>query len=357
MTAVELDLEKVGAVAQQVVGLATGAATSAMIVVGDRLGLYAALAAGGAVTPQQLADATGTAERYVREWLAQQAAVGLLTYDPESGTFTLPPEAAAVLAIDESPAAMTGMCALTEGLFRDIGPLVAAFRTGQGIPWGDHDPAVFRGTERSFGAMYRADLVSAWVPALDGVAEKLEAGARVADVGTGCGLPVILLAQAFPRSQFVGYDLHEPSIDVARQRAEEAGVADRVRFEVNYCQGYPQDGYDVITFFDAFHDLGDPVGSGAYARHALAPGGSLVLVEGRAEDDLATNLAENPVAPFAYAASTFLCVGNSLSQPVGTALGAQPGLARLREVLGQAGFSDVRHVADSMINMVVQARV
>ncbi|MGO1583809.1 MAG: SAM-dependent methyltransferase [Actinomycetaceae bacterium] len=235
-------------------------------------------------------------------------------------------------------------------------PPAARGDTGEGIPWGDHSAPTFEGAEHSFGAAYRAELLTRWLPALDGVTEVLEAGARVADVGTGRGLPVILLALAFPRSRFVGYDIHGVSVAVARRRAEEAGVAERVSFEVDDCQGYPQDGYDLVTFFDAFHDLGDPVGSAAYARHALAPGGSLVLVEPRAADDLRTNLAENPVAAFGYAASTFLCTPSSLSQPVGTALGGQAGSARLRDVLTQAGFSDVRHVADSMINMVLQAR-
>ncbi|MGC5616201.1 class I SAM-dependent methyltransferase [Georgenia sp. Z1491] len=356
MTTTQIEQQDVGAVVQHVAGLAIGAATSAMIVVGDRLGLYGALAGGGAVTPQQLADATGTSERYVREWLAQQAAAGLVVHDATDGTFTLPPASAAVLADDDSPAAMTGMCVQTEGLFRDIDLLVDAFRTGAGIGWGEHSAPTFEGAERSFGAAYRAELLTRWVPALDGVTEALDAGARVADVGTGRGVPVVLLAQAFPRSEFVGYDTHPASIEVARRRAEEAGVADRVRFEVHDCQGYPQDGYDLVTFFDAFHDLGDPVGAAAYARHALVPGGSLVLIEPRAADDLPTNLAGNPVAAFGYAASTFLCTPSSLSQPVGTALGGQAGSARVRGVLDEAGFSDVRHVADSMINMVIQAR-
>ena len=337
--------------AQEYLGFVTAAATTAMIVVGDRLGLYKALAGADAVTATQLAAATDTRERYVREWLAQQAAAGILTHDPAGGTFTLPPEWAAVLADD----GMVAACLLPTGMFRDVDPLLDAFRTGAGIPWGEHDPVVFEQTERFWSAQYRRSLVSEWIPALDGVAEKLEAGANVADVGTGHGAPLIMLAQAFPRSRFYGFDTHEPSIEIARARAETAGVAERVTFAVGHCHDYPGHDYDLVTFVDAFHDLGDPVGAAAHARHALAPDGSLVLVELQAGDDLAANLA-NPAAPLGYAASTFLCTPHSLSQPVGLALGSQAGERTLRMVLAEAGFGRVRRVADTPFNMVLQAR-
>ncbi|MDN5860498.1 MAG: methyltransferase domain-containing protein [Pseudonocardia sp.] len=351
----DLDMGKVEAFAGQVAGQMTGAVTTAMIVVGDGLGLYAALAGAGPVTPAQLAETTGTHERYLREWLAQQAAVGIVTYDGER--FTLPPEHAAVLASDDSPAAMAGAALMPAGLFRRTDRLVEAFRTGQGVPWGEQDPAIFSGTERFFRAKYRPSLVPEWIPALDGVAAALERGASVADVGTGHGAPLLLLAEAFGRSRFVGYDVHAGSVDVARKRAAEAGLTDRVRFEVAHCHGYPADGYDLICFFDTLHDLGDPVGAAAYARQALAPGGTLMLVEPVAFDDLATNLANNPLAAMQYGASTGLCVANSLSQPVGLGLGAQAGEARLRAVLTEAGFGHVRLAAQSMFNVVLEARV
>jgi len=356
MTTATLDLEKVGAFAQQVGGMLAGGATAAMMVVGDRTGLYAALAASGPLTPAQLAGETGTAERYVREWLAQQAAVGFVTYDPAAGTFTLPPEHAAVLASDDSPASMIGAAPQISGMHRRTDQLIEAFRSGAGIPWGDQDQSTFEGTERFFRVGYRNSLVREWIPALDGVHEKLRAGARVVDVGTGHGAPLLLLAEAYPNSQFVGYDVHPASIETANQRAVDAGVSDRVRFEVSFAQGYPDRDVDVVTFFDAFHDLGDPVGAATHARRALADGGTLVLVEPRSADDLATTLGTVPMAAIGFAASTFLCTPNSLSQPVGLALGALSGEARLREVLTEAGYSAIRRATENDFNMVIEAR-
>ena len=356
MTTATLDLEKVGAFAQQVGGMLAGGATAAMMVVGDRTGLYAALAASGPLTPAQLAGETGTAERYVREWLAQQAAVGFVTYDPAAGTFTLPPEHAAVLASDDSPASMIGAAPQISGMHRRTDQLIEAFRSGAGIPWGDQDHATFEGTERFFRVGYRNSLVHEWIPALDGVHEKLQAGARVVDVGTGHGAPLLLLAEAYPNSQFVGYDVHPASIETANQRAAEAGVSDRVRFEVSFAQGYPDRDVDVVTFFDAFHDLGDPVGAATHARRSLADDGTLVLVEPRSADDLATTLGTVPMAAIGFAASTFLCTPNSLSQPVGLALGALSGEARLREVLTEAGYAAIRRATENDFNMVIEAR-
>ena len=356
MTTATLDYEKVGAFAQQVGGMLAGGATAAMMVVGDRTGLYAALAAGGPLTPAQRAAETGTAERYVREWLAQQAAVGFVGYDPADGTFTLPPEHAAVLASDDSPVSMIGAAPQISGMHRRADQLVEAFRTGSGIPWADQDSATFEGAERFFRVGYRNSLLSEWIPALDGVQEKLQTGAHLIDVGTGHGAPLLLLAEAFPASRFTGYDVHPESVAVATARAEEAGLSDRVRFEVNFCQGYPDRDVDVVTFFDAFHDLGDPVGAAAHARRALAPDGTLVLVEPKAADDLGTTLSTVPMAAIGFAASTFLCTANSLSQPVGRALGALAGEAALREVLAEAGFRRIRRAAENDFNMVLEAR-
>lgn len=356
MTTATLDLDKVGAFAQQVAAVLAGGATTAMMVVGDRAGLYAALAAGAPLTSAQLAEATGTAERYVREWLSQQAAVGFVTYAPADGTFTLPPEHAAVLASDDSPAAMIGAAPLVSGMHRRTDELVEAFRSGAGIPWGDQDPATFESTERFFRVGYRNSLVAEWIPALDGVHDKLSAGARVLDVGCGHGAPLLLLAEAYPNSQFVGYDVHPPSVETANRRAAEAGVGDRVRCEVNFCQGYPDRDVDVVMFFDAFHDLGDPVGAAAHARRSLASDGTLVLVEPLAADDLATTLATVPMAGLGFAASTFLCTANSLSQPVGLALGALAGETALREVLTAAGYRSVRRAAENDFNLVIEAR-
>lgn len=355
MTTTEIDMQQVQAFAEQVGGALTGGATAAMMVVGDRLGLYAALARSGPVTSTELADLTGTHERYVREWLAQQAAVGFLDHTPGPETFALSPERAAVLASDDSPAAMIGAAPLISGLHRRTDELIEAFRTGAGIGWGEQDPTVFETTERFFGVSYRNSLVPEWIPALDGVHDKLAAGAYVADIGCGHGAPLILLAEAYPASRFVGFDIHEPSIVTARERAADAGVADRVTFEVSFCQGYPQDGYDLIAFFDAFHDLGDPGAAAAYAKAALADDGTLMLVEPRAGDDLATTISTVPVAGLNYAASTFLCTPNSLSQPGGVALGAQAGERRLREVLDGAGFGSVRRAAENPFNMVLEA--
>lgn len=356
MTTTEIDIQQVGAFAQQVGGMLAGGATAAMMVVGDRLGLYTALAESGPSTSSELARTTGTSERYVREWLAQQAAVGFVRYDPEWATFELPPDHAAVLASDESPAAMIGAAPLISGLHRRTDELADAFRTGEGIPWGEQDSAIFESTERFFRVSYRNSLVSEWIPALDGIHEKLLAGGTVADIGCGHGAALILLAEAYPAARFVGYDVHEPSIEIASERAARAGVAERVRFEVNHCHGYPAEDYDLVTFFDAFHDLGDPVGAAEHARRALADNGTLMLVEPRAADDLATTLATVPLAAINYAASTFLCTPNSLSQPVGMALGSQAGEVRLRDVLTEAGYGTVRRAAENDFNMVIEAR-
>lgn len=352
----ELDMKAVEAFVGRATGQVIGAVTTAMVVIGDELGLYRAMASGDPVTSEALAEATGTHERYVREWLAQQAAVGFVRYDADAGTFRLPAEHAALLATDEGPVAMAGAALMPAGLFRRLDTLAESFRTGDGTAWSEQDDAVFAATERFFGAAYRNSLLTEWVPALDGVGAKLAGGANVADVGTGRAAPLLILAEAYPASRFVGYDSHPASLEVAAQRAAEAGVGDRVRFEVADATGYPAEGYDLICFFDTLHDLGDPVSAAAHARHALNGDGTLLLVEPLAFDDLAANIANNPGAAMQYGASAFLCVANSLSQPVGLALGAQAGEPRLRDVLAEAGFREVRRAAESPFHMVLEAR-
>lgn len=352
----DIDTAAVEAFAQQVAGLVTGGAATAMMVVGDRLGLYAELAAAGAVTSEQLAARTGCAERHLREWLAQQAATGILDHDPARHTFRLPPERAAVLAGDDSPASMIGAAPLVTGVHRGIDRLVETYRTGAGIPWGEQDEAIFETTERFFRTGYRNFLIPQWLPALDGVEEKLTRGIDVLDVGCGRGAPLILMAQAFPASRFLGIDIHAGSVEVARERIAESGLADRVEVKVNFCPGYPQRGYDLITFYDVLHDLGDPTASAAYARESLAADGTVMVIEPRAGDDLDETLRTIPMAALNYAASAFLCTPNSLSQPGGVALGSQAGAAAVCQVLSDAGFTRVRRAADSPFHTVIEAR-
>ncbi len=350
------DMEQIGAFADRIAMTMTGAATGAMIAVGDRLGLYAALARSGPVTPADLAALTGTHQRYVAEWLAQQAAAGIVEYNPAASVFTLPPAHAAVLASDDSPAAMAGVAPLLIGMYRGVDRMVSAFRDGTGIDWGEQDPAIFESTERFFRVGYRNGLISEWIPKLDGISARLARGGRVADIGCGYGAALLLLAAAYPDAELVGFDAHGPSIDVARERAEEAGVADRVRFEVADAYTFPPGPYDLVCYFATLHDLGDPARSAAHARSSLAPDGLVMLVEPAAANDLATNLAGNPGAALNYAASTFLCAPNALADHGVMALGAQAGEARLRQVLGEAGLGTVRRVAEDRMNMVLEAR-
>ena len=331
-----------------------GATASALLVrIGDELGLYRAMADGEPVTPAELARRTGTHERYLREWLANQAAGGYVAYDAQSGSFTLPAEQAVALATDDSPASV-------QGAFQSIVAFGAAreriahrFRTGQGLPWGEHHHDLFAGTERFFRTGYAANLVDAWIPALDGVREKLERGASAADVGCGYGTSTVLLAKAFPRSRLVGYDTHPGSIAEARRAAEQAGVADRVRFEVADATSFPGQGFDLVAHFDSLHDMADPVGAARRVRQALAPGGTWMIVEPAAGDRLEENL--NPVGRLFYASSTLACVPNSLAGN-GLALGAQAGEARLREVAEQAGFTSIRCATRTPFNLVLEAR-
>ncbi|HEY8340702.1 MAG TPA: class I SAM-dependent methyltransferase [Egibacteraceae bacterium] len=348
-----IDTTRVEEFAQRVFGDLATAHAAALTHLGDRLGLFAILADSGPVTPAALAERSGYAERYLREWLAAQAALGYLTYDPAAETFTLPPEHAAVLADDSSPFAMAGGFGISAALWTGTDLVAEGFRTGDGVSWGEHDTRLFEGVHRFFEPGYRAHLVSSWLPAI-GVVERLEQGARVLDVGCGHGSSTILMAEAFPASQFVGVDFHPESVEAARKAAAEAGVADRVRFEVASATEYEPAGCDLVCFFDVLHDLGDPVGAAAHARAALADDGVVLLVEPRAGDRVEDNL--HPLGQAYYAASTMLCTPNALSQGVGLALGAQAGEARLREVLTAGGLSQVRRAAETEVNIVLAAR-
>ena len=321
-----------------------------LVLIGDKLGLYRAMADGGPMTAAELAKRTGARERYVREWLSAQAAGGYVTYEPATGRFTLPPEHAFLLLDADLPGAFM----LGVGSIRDESRIAAAFRTGEGVGWHEHDPGVFEGCERFFRPGYAMNLVSQWIPALDGAGARLATGGRVADVGCGHGASTIIMAQAFPRSIITGFDYHPASIEAARRAADKAGVGDRVSFEVASAKAYPGTGYDLVTFFDCLHDMGDPVGAARHVRQSLSAGGTWMLVEPFANDRLEDNL--NPIGRLYYGASTLLCTPASLSQEVGLALGAQAGEKRLRDVLTEAGFSRVRRVAETPANMVLEAR-
>jgi SAM-dependent methyltransferase len=328
---------------------------SAAVVMGDRLGLYRGLAGAGPTTPHELAERTGVAERYVREWLNGQAAGGYVEYDPAAGAYELPPEHAVALTDEESPAFLPGFFQIAVGSVIDSPRITEAARSGDGVGWHEHNHDVFHGCERFFRPGYNANLISSWLPALAGVVEKLEQGATVADVGCGHGSSTILMAQAFPKSNFVGSDYHGESIATARRRADEAGVSSRVRFETASAQGYPGRGYDLVTMFDCLHDMGDPVGAARHVYNSLAPDGTWMVVEPAAGDRVEDNL--NPIGRAMYGFSTFLCTPSSLAQDVGLALGAQAGEARLRDVISAGGFTHVRRAAETPFNIVLEARL
>ena len=332
-----------------------GAATSgAMVIIGDKLGLYRALSESGPLTSSQLASKTATAERYVREWLGSQAAAGYVQFDPATQSFSMTKEQAMVLADESSPTFMAGGFEVLASMFTDEPKVSAAFRTGKGVGWHEHSACLFRGTERFFRAGYAAHLVQEWLPSLTGVIDKLQHGAKVADVGCGHGASCILMAKAFPNSRFVGFDYHAPSIEKALQSAREAGVEQNCRFEVADSKSFPGERYDLVAFFDCLHDMGDPVGAARHVRKSLAPDGTWLVVEPFASDTMEGNL--NPVGRIFYAASTMVCVPASLSQEVGLALGAQAGEARLREVIETGGFTRFRRATQTPFNLVLEAR-
>ncbi len=327
---------------------------TALVVMGDKLGLYRALAGAGGLTPTELARRTEVSERYVREWLNAQAAGGYVEYDPSSGTYTLPPEQTMALTDSESPAYLPGFFQLALGSVLDSPRITEAAQSGDGVGWHEHGHDVFEGCERFFRPGYNANLLPAWLPSLDGVVEKLEAGAKVADVGCGHGSSTILMAKAFPNSTFVGSDYHEGSIETARERAKEASVDDRVTFVHAPAASYPGEDYDLVTMFDCLHDMGDPVGAARHVRETLAEDGTWMIVEPMAGDRVEDNL--NPVGRAYYGFSTFLCTPASLSQEVGLALGAQAGEARLGDVVAAGGFSRFRRATETPFNLVLEAR-
>jgi 2-polyprenyl-3-methyl-5-hydroxy-6-metoxy-1,4-benzoquinol methylase len=327
---------------------------TALVVMGDKLGLYRALAGDAGVTSVELARRTGVSERYVREWCNAQAAGGYLAYDPVSGGYTLPPEQTVALTDETSPAFLPGFFQVALGAVIDSPRITETARSGEGIGWHEHDHNVFDGTERFFRPGYNAHLTSEWLPALEGVIEKLERGALVADIGCGHGSSTILMAQAFPNSTFIGSDYHAGSIETAQARALEAGVEDRVRFEAVPASAHPGEGYDLITMFDCLHDMGDPVGAARQVHRALDPEGTWMIVEPMAGDRVEDNL--NAVGRVYYGFSTLLCTPASLSQEVGLALGAQAGEARIGDVVAGGGLTRFRRAAETPFNLVFEAR-
>jgi 2-polyprenyl-3-methyl-5-hydroxy-6-metoxy-1,4-benzoquinol methylase len=350
-----VDEAKLGELMGQMVGHMTGGALCFSICLGDELGLYRVLAGLGPVSADELAAKSGCHPRLVREWLDSQAAGGLVVFDPATDSYELGPEAALVLADESSPTfTARAMNALT-AMFNDLDKISAAFRGDGALGWGAHHPRLFTATEWMFRPGCGAYLPTEWLPALDGVEAKLTAGATVADVGCGHGASVVVMAQAYPNSRVWGFDFHGPSIETARRRADEAGVADRTAFEIADSKGYGGR-FDLICFFDCLHDMGDPVGIAAYAREHLEPGGTVLLVEPFALDDRPANLTGNPMAAIMYTASSVICTPNSLSQEVGLGLGAQAGEARLRAVFEQAGFTRFRRAAETPLNMILEAK-
>jgi|KBSSwiStaDraftv2_1062776.scaffolds.fasta_scaffold57889_3 2-polyprenyl-3-methyl-5-hydroxy-6-metoxy-1,4-benzoquinol methylase len=352
--ALPIDEQKLGELLGRAIGDMGAVSLAPLVLIGDELGLYRALAAGGPLTSAELARRTQTSERYIREWLNAHAASGYVQYLADSGRYRLTPEQAMLFADENSPAFIIGGFQITLAAGRIKDRLKEAFKTGAGIGWHEHDHDVFHGCGRFYRAGYIGNLVQHWIPSLDGVEARLKHGIRVADVGCGHGHSTVLMAQAFPKSQFVGYDLHAGSIDVARERARQAGVAARCTFEVGSAKDFAGIGFDFITIFDALHDLGDPVGAAKHVLSKLTPGGTWMIVEPYAGDRVEENL--NPIGRAYYAGSTLMCTPCSLSQEVGLALGAQAGEARLREVVVGAGFSRFRRAMHTPVNLVFEAR-
>ena len=353
-TGVEVDTDKLMQFVFRAVDEVGATLNTALVVLGDKLGLYRALAGTGGLTPAELADRTGTSERYVREWLNNQAAGGYVAYDPGTGHYSLPPEQTVALTDSDSPAYLPGFFQIALGSVIDSPRIVEAARRGNGVGWHEHTHDVHEGCERFFRPGYNAHLLSEWLPALDGVVAKLEQGARVADVGCGHGASTVLMARAYPESHFIGSDYHQGSIDTARARAQEAGLSDRIEFRAESAQEYSGEGYDLVTMFDCLHDMGDPLGAARHVLGTLAPDGTWMIVEPNAGDRVEDNF--NPVGRAYYGFSTLLCTPASLSQPVGLALGAQAGEARIREVVTAGGFTRFQRVAETPFNLVFEAR-
>jgi len=325
-----------------------------LILLGDRLGLYKAMADSKPITSTELASRTKTSERYVREWLNANAASGYVTYDPATKTYTLPPEQAMVLATEHGPAFLPGAFEIVLSCFNDVDKIEDAFRTGKGVGWHEHHHALYHGVERFFRPGYLMNLTTSWIPALSGVEAKLRSGAKVADIGCGLGASTILMAKAFPNSEFYGFDYHDASIVMAREAAKREGIGDRLHFEVASAKNYPGKDYDFVAFFDCLHDMGDPKGAAAYVHSTMKPDGTWMIVEPYAEDAIEGNL--NPVGRVFYTASTMICVPASLSQEVGAALGAQAGEKRIGEVVTAGGFKNFHRATETPFNLVYEAR-
>ena len=347
------DQDKLNAFLGRMVGDLGSVATGALVLLGDRLGLFRAMRDGDSLSAKELAERTQTHERYVREWLSAMATASYVSYDSGSDSFRLDAEQALVFADEDSPAFMAGAFEVLAALWVDEAKVAEAFRSGKGVAWHDHSTCLFRGTERFFRPGYNANLVSSWLPALDGVVGKLQQGAKVADVGCGHGASTVVMAKAFPQAHFTGFDYHPASIERARKSAEEAGVSANTSFEVASAKTYPGS-YDLVTFFDCLHDMGDPVGASAHVRETLNPDGTWMIVEPAAHDHLSGNL--NPVGRIYYSASTMICTPASLAQEVGLGLGAQAGEVKLRQVVTAGGFTRFRRATETPFNMVLEAR-
>jgi len=349
-----IDETKLHAFVHRAVGDMGAAMHAVLIVLGDRLGLYKAMGDGRPISPAELASRTGTSERYVREWLNANAASGYVTYDADTKKYTLPPEQALALAVENSPAFLPGAFQIVSSCFNDQSKIENAFRSGKGVGWHEHHHDLFHGTERFFRPGYIANLTSQWIPALNGVEAKLRQGAKVADIGCGLGSSTILMAKAFPKSEFYGFDYHNKSIDLARQEAKREAVEDHLHFEMATAKDYPGQEYDFVACFDCLHDMGDPVGAAAHVRSTMKDDGTWMIVEPYAED--ATEANYNPIGRVFYSASTLLCVPASMSQEVGLALGAQAGEKRIGEVVRAGGFTRFRRATQTPFNLVFEAR-
>ncbi len=348
-----LDMEKLNEFIGRFVGDLGAAVHAGMVVIGEKLGLYKVLAS-GPQSSAELAEKTQTDERYVREWLASQAAGGYITFDASSNKFSLSAEQAFALAKEDSPAYLPGAFELALGSLAAVPRIAEAFRTGAGMGWHEHDDGVFHGCEKFFRPGYAANLVSSWIPSLQEVQQKLDAGARVADVGCGKGASTILMAKAFPKSEFYGFDYHDKSIEAARETAKRENLTDRVTFGVSKAKEFPGKDYDFVAVFDCLHDMGDPVGAAAHVRQALRNDGTWMIVEPFANNELKDNL--NPVGRVYYSFSTLLCTPCSRSQEVGLCLGAQAGESRIRQVVTSAGFGRFRRATETPFNIVYEAR-
>lgn len=350
----KIDQAKLDAFLMKFVGDFGATLHASTVLIGEKLGLYRTLAESRGLSPTELATKTHTNDRYVKEWLSAQAAAGYVIYDHKAGKYSMTPEQAFTLADENSPAYLPGAFYVASAMFRDEPKLTEAFRTGKGVGWHEHSPDLFLGTEKFFRPAYAGNLVKTWLPALDGMIEKLENGALVGDVGCGAGASTILMAQAFPKSKFVGYDYHKPSIEKAEKMAKSAGVAKNTTFEVARAQDFPKKGFDLVAFFDCLHDMGDPVGAAKHVRQSLKPDGSWMIVEPFANEKLEDNY--NPVGRIFFSASTMICTPASKAQEVGLAIGAQASDSKLRDIVMSGGFKSFKRATETPFNRVFEAK-